>query len=115
MTVHWKYLDITVQWQRGIHMVDVRIGGQWWYVRYQLNVPVDAPTVHPIFVRKSTFTTRVIVHPSPGPPYGNAVRFVCDQCGADYPYGANPSPCAFCAVSKQSGIHVQLGRKCWNW
>jgi hypothetical protein len=77
-----------------------------------LNVPIDELSIR--FVRKSTFTARYIVHPQ-GPPDGGAAKFVCESCGAEYPYGAHPTPCAFCAAPKKSGVGVLWRGKIREW
>ena len=113
MRTERRYLTFVLQ--RNIGLLHIRIGGGNWYLRYQHKVPIDTPSAYPVFVRKSTFTLRVIVHPAQEPPYGNTVRLVCEECGAEYPYGSSPTPCAFCAVLKRSGWHVQLGKVNWDW
>jgi hypothetical protein len=131
-----RYLDIETLPQTG--MVDIRIGWassrRWWMmvsVRGMIRVPVDnvrvdvtditpkgaivgisasAPPV--AFVRKSTYSIRLIIHPNGG----NAMQMVCEECGASYPFSwtlQKFTPCAFCAVRRQSGVRVQFGK--WSW
>src|ERR1039457_974091 len=109
MTIRWpwRYLDLTYHHQRFLLMIDVTIG---WdrnrgSIRYMHAVPIATDPL--TFVRKSSFTVRYIVHPGGG----NAARLVCEECGAEYPYGNSPMPCAFCAVAKESGLRLRL----WGW
>ena len=136
MTIHWRYLDIETLPQTG--MINVCIGvasaRSLWLrasVRVKRRVPVDnvlvrvtdvtskgeiagisaiAPPVE--FVRKSAYSIRLIIHPNGG----NAMQMVCDSCGASYPFNWSMmkfTPCAFCAVRRQSGVQVSLGK--WSW
>ena len=128
MIVNWRYLDIAYQSNTG--MIDVRVGGGL-SVRLLRRVPVDdvgvkvtditpkgaivgisAITPPVEFVRKSTYSIRLIIHPNGG----NAMQMVCDSCGASYPFNWSMmkfTPCGFCAVRRQSGVRVQLGK--WSW
>ena len=107
MRIRWRYLDLTYQHQRSLLMIDITIGWsrERGSIRFMHAVPIV--TVPLTFVRKSSFTFRYIVHPGGG----NAARLVCEGCGAEYPYGNSPMPCAFCAVAKESGVGVSL----WGW
>jgi len=136
MKLNLRYLDIETLPQIG--MIDVRIGWasgrRWWWVvsmRVKRRVPVNhvglnvtdvthegaivgiSATGAPIeFVRKSTYSIRLIIHPNGG----NAMQMVCDSCGASYPFNWSMmkfTPCAFCAVRRQSGVQVSLGK--WSW
>jgi hypothetical protein len=134
--VNWRYMDIETLPQTG--MIDVRVGWassrRWWLiasVRFKRRVPFDGVSVNvtditprgaiagieaiapPVeFVRKSTYSIRLIIHPNGG----NAMQMVCDQCGAAHPFNWSMmkfTPCGFCAVRRQSGVRVQLGK--WSW
>jgi hypothetical protein len=128
MIINWRHLYLAYQSNTG--MIDVRVGGGL-SVRLLRRVPVDdvgvkvtditpkgaiigieaiAPPVE--FVRKSTYTIRLIIHPNGG----NAMQMVCDACGAAYPFNWSMmkfTPCGFCAVRRQSGVRVQFGK--WSW
>jgi hypothetical protein len=105
MRIRWAYLEISTQ--SNTRLLDVTLGWsrERGSIRIMRDVPVDSRAL--VFVHKSTFTVRYIVHPGGG----NAARLVCESCGAEYPYGTNPTPCAFCAVRKESGIRIRL----WGW
>lgn len=123
MHIQWRYLDIQTQSNTGLF--DLELGrklailkprslgmtmshrSRVYSVRVMRRSPVDSMTLK--FVRKSTFTAVYIVHPTGG----GAARFRCESCGAEYPYGSNPQPCAFCAIERESGIRVTLGN--WKW
>jgi hypothetical protein len=174
MIIRWP--SLTVLTQPNTNMVDVtlklRMGRMSGFsVRWLRNVPVDEMVIR--YVKPSTYTLRLIVHPSATSlslpvkcscvipftgswtdigddrvalfsPYkgccalkncqhcrgtgvdkrstgavagGNAMRIVCDECRAEYPFTwqSSPPPCANCAVMKQSGIVVELGARRWEW
>lgn len=127
MRIQWRYLDIATQ--SNTRMFDLELGRAVFHekprctslatvartavarkfsIRIMRRCPVDSPYVK--FVRKSIFTMFCIVHPQGG----NAARFRCEECGADYPYGSNPSPCANCAIERESGIRITLGKRMWQ-
>jgi len=109
MTIHWRYLYLSRQSNTG--MLSLCIGGGWVSLRLMHRVPVDTPLAIE-FVYKSAYTLRFIVHPNGG----NAMRIVCDTCAADYPFSwtmQKLSPCANCAVRRQSGVQVKWGK--WKW
>jgi hypothetical protein len=106
--VNRKYLYLLHWPQTGL--IDVRIGSGW-SVRLMRRLPVDTPLALE-FVRKSTYSIRLIIHPNGG----NAMQMVCEECGASYPFNRSMqkfTPCAFCAVRRQSGVRVQFGK--WSW
>jgi hypothetical protein len=108
MLINWRYLYIARQSNTG--MIDVRVGGRL-SVGLMRRVPVDTP-LQVEFVRKSTYAIRLIIHPGGG----NAMQMVCDSCGAAYPFNWSMqkfTPCAFCAVRRQSGVRVAVGK--WHW
>ena len=115
MHIQWRWLDAQVQWN--IKLFDIRLGfgnRSHWIVRLLWNVPVTTTDqMLPLFVRKSTFFARSIVQPTGG----GAAKLVCEQCGAEYPYVANPQPCSFCAVMKESGITICIAHRTreWRW
>jgi hypothetical protein len=120
MRIQWRYLDVAAQWRA--RFLDVRIGAIWtshWIIRVLINSPVTVTSqLSPLFVRKSTFTSRYIVHPNGG----GAAKLVCESCGAEYPYVANPSACAFCSVMKESGFTIAFMHRTleyrwsdWGW
>ena len=76
------------------------------------NVPVTVTSqLSPVFVSKSMFRARHIVHPGGG----GATRLVCESCQAEYPYVANPVPCSNCAVMKQSGVMIAIAHRTREW
>lgn len=88
----------------------------WLDISMFRNRNIDTPAI--TFVKPSRFTLRCIVHPSGGNDgrYGNTQRLVCEQCGADYPYGPSPMPCANCACWRESGVVVKVfGRRLIDW
>ena len=108
MIINWRHLYLAYQSNTG--MIDVRIGSGW-SVRVSRRVAVDMPLALE-FVRKSTYSIRLIIHPNGG----NAMQMVCDACGAAYPFNWSMmkfTPCGFCAVRRQSGVRVQFGK--WSW
>lgn len=108
MIIHWRWLDVTTQSNTG--MVSVRVGAMGACLRFLRRVPVDHPQL--AFVRKTQYRLRFIVHPGGG----NAMRVVCEECGADYPFGwqmQTIQPCANCAVDRESGVRVNVGE--WRW
>ncbi len=108
MRLHGRFIDLSTQ--PNTSLFDLRLGiGYRCCTRLMTDVPIDEVTLR--FVRKSTFFARYIVHPGGG----GAARLVCEECGADYPYGNNPTPCAFCAVPKKSGIEIHLWKWSWEW
>jgi hypothetical protein len=115
MRLHWKYIDLSVQWN--IRFLELKIGVPWtshWIVRVLVNSPVTVTSqLAPLFVKKSTFTSRYIVHPTGG----GAAKLVCESCGAEYPYVVSPSRCAFCAVMKESGVTICIAHRSreWRW
>ena len=115
MVIDWQYLNI--EYSSRARSLEVRVGVPWsthWAIRLLWNSPVTITSqLMPLFVAKSTFFARSIVHPGGG----GAAKLVCEQCGAEYPYVANPSPCAFCSVMKESGITVNIGHRTreWRW
>jgi hypothetical protein len=115
MHIHRRYLDISAQWN--IRMLDLKVGVPWsahWIIRLLWNSPVTTTTTDqllPLFVKKSTFRSICIVHPTGG----GAAKLVCESCGAEYPYVANPSGCAFCSVMKESGIMVCVDHRLREW
>ena len=113
MKVDWKYLSIA--YQHNIRYLELKLGVPWtthWIIRIVLNSPVTVTSqLSPLFVKRSTFTSRYIVHPNGG----GAAKLVCEECGAEYPYVASPSPCAFCAVMKESGIVICIGHRTREW
>lgn len=108
---------LSIAYQHNIRMLDMTIGTPWssyWVLHLLWNVPVTVTDrLTPLFVKKSTFTSRCIVHPEGG----GATRLVCESCGAEYPYVASPSPCSFCAVMKESGFTINIGHRTreWRW
>jgi hypothetical protein len=120
MRIQWRYLDLS--YQHNIGLLDAKIGVPWsthWIIRIVINSPVTITSqLSPLFVKKSTFTSRYIVHPNGG----GAAKLVCESCGAEYPYVANPSACAFCSVMKESGFTIAFMHRTleyrwsdWGW
>ena len=116
MRLQWRWLDISAQWQT--RMLEIKFGIPWisshWMVHALWNCPVTITSqLQPLFVKKSTFTSRYIVHPEGG----GAAKLVCESCGAEYPYVATPSGCAFCAVMKESGVTICIAHRSreWRW
>lgn len=112
MRIQWRYLDI--QTQRNTSLIDIRVGasGDQWLLRLLWKSPTTIPyQLSPLFVKISRFTSRYIVHPTGG----GAARLVCEECGAEYPYVASPSACAFCAVMKESGISLFWRGRLREW
>jgi hypothetical protein len=113
MTLHWKYLDVAIQWN--IWLFDIKLGvpgSSHWVIRIMINSPVTVTSqLMPLFVRKSTFTSRYIVHPTGG----GAAKLVCESCGAEYHYVTDPPGCGFCAVMKESGITVCVAHRTRSW
>ena len=113
MRIDLKYLHIA--YQHNIRMLDIKIGAPWsthWIIRLLWNSPVTTTNqLLPLFVKKSTFRSICIVHPNGG----GAAKLVCESCGAEYPYIAHPSACAFCAVMKESGIMMCVGHRLREW
>jgi len=115
MRIRWRYLDLS--YQRNLGMVDLKIGMPWsdqWLIRILINSPVTVTSqLSPLFVKRSMFASRYIVHPGGG----GAARLVCEECGTEYPYVASPAPCAFCAVMKESGITICIAHRTreWRW
>jgi hypothetical protein len=91
-----RMLDITISLRRG-----------WLALRWFRNVPYDDPRGI-VWARSSRYTQVFIVHPPP-PLGGGTFRLRCVECGADYPMTQTPTPCAFCAVMKESGTTLRLG------
>lgn len=124
MRIQWRYLDI--QSQSNTRMFDLELYRSTVIakagtdpvkrlseinkisIRIMRRCPVDSLYVK--FVRKTSFIMFCIVHPGGG----NAARFRCEECGADYPYNSNPQPCANCAVERESGIRITLGKRVWQ-
>ena len=112
MRLKWRCLDLSTQ--SNTRLLDVTIGWnrERWSIRIMRDVPVDMPDrMLPMFVRKSTYEPIYIVHPNGG----GANRLRCTECGADYPATTKMVPCSNCAVMKQSGVEIRLGRRSWNW
>jgi hypothetical protein len=111
--IQWRYLDIQHQSNTGLWDIRLSIPGlRHWALRVYLDVPTTVTSqLSPLFVTKSLFRARHIVHPEGG----GATRLVCESCGAEYPYVAAPQPCANCAVMKESGIMVVLFHRTWQW
>ena len=108
-------MSLSLSRQSNTGLFDIRLSSPMggWSVRVMRRVPVDEPMqVAPTFVRASTYSFRFIVHPNGG----NALQIVCDGCGAAYPFRFDMqrfTPCANCAVRRQSGVQVKLGE--WKW
>jgi len=113
IVIHNRFLDIN--WQSRLRLLELKLGlGKLshWLLRVTWNMPIaDTTKLLPTFVRKSHFTSRYIVHPEGG----GAARLVCEECGSDQPYGANPHPCPQCAVPKESGVMICLAHRTWRW
>lgn len=120
MHIQWRYLDLSAQWNTRqspwLRFLELKLATPWskhqWLMRVLWNSPVTVTSqLSPLFVKKSTFSSRYIVHPAGG----GAAKLVCESCGAEYPYVANPSGCAFCAVMKESGIQIRVGHRDFTW
>jgi len=113
IVIHNRYIDLN--WQSRLRLLELKLGlGKLshWLLRVTWNMPIaDTTKLTPTFVRKSRFTSRYIVHPEGG----GAARLVCEECGSDQPYGANPHPCPHCAVPKESGIMIVLFHHTFRW
>jgi hypothetical protein len=114
MRLKWRYLDLSTQ--SNTRLLDVTIGWDREHcsIRIMRDVPVDMPNrTLPMFVKKSTYEPIYIVHPNGG----GANRLRCTECGADYLAPTKMVPCSNCAVMKQSGVEIRLGRwkRDWLW
>jgi hypothetical protein len=141
-----RWLTILTQSNTGMVDAGLHMFGDRLTVRYLRRVPVDQPQIS--YVRKTQYRLRFVVHPGvvtferpshiteqswnnmgralqsslgvrTGRGCGDAMRIVCEECGADYPFNwqmPKLTPCANCAVPRESGWRMRVGlAERWKW